>query len=101
MAIKIIGGNAPGSYLEKIKRRADISDGQLDAYLKSHAIQMATLEADDFDDFFNRRESELLDRIEKAMGKRVQRGHADEEDLYDDPDIDEDADVVDDTAPMA
>lgn len=70
---RIIGGNAPSEYLEKLKKRGDLSREALEQNLKSHAIDMKSLEADDFEAFFEIRERELLDRIEKAMGKKVQR----------------------------
>lgn len=78
---KIIGGNAPSDYLEKIKRKADISQEQLKKFLASHAISVDDLESNDFDAFFAKREKELLDRIETAMGKKVQREIVVEEDF--------------------
>ncbi len=86
---KIIGGNAPVDYLEKIQKKADISRDQLKDYLISHAIEIKTLESNDFDAFFKHRESELLDRIERAMGKRVQREHGSDDYVYDDSEITE------------
>lgn len=86
---KIIGGNAPSEYLEKIKRRADIGREQLEDYLRSHAIPVDALEADDFDAFFARRETALLDRIEQAMGKKVQREIVVEEDFEDSVDVED------------
>ena len=86
---KVIGGNAPSDYLEKIKRKADIPRVQLQDYLESHAINIKTLESNDFDAFFCHREAELLDRIERAMGKKVEREKtADEYDFDDQEDSD-------------
>ena len=89
---KIIGGNAPSDYLAKLKKRADISQEQLEGYLNSHAIPAESLLSDDFYAFFEAREKELLDRIEKAMGKKVQREYVLDEDDYDDDDL-QDQDV--------
>ena len=93
---RIIGGNAPSDYLERIRKKADISHDQLEIYLQSHAIQIEALKADDFEIFFQHRETELLDRIEKAMGKRVQREHVSDNGVYDDPDVADSGASVDD-----
>jgi hypothetical protein len=70
---RIIGGNAPSDYLDRIKKRAGIADERLDEILLSHVISPDALRANDFQTFYNRREEELIKRIEQAMGKKVQR----------------------------
>ncbi len=70
---RIIGGNAPSEYLKRLKRQAGIEDGRMEDILASHVIESEALQADDFETFFAKREASLLDRIEKAMGKPVQR----------------------------
>ena len=70
---RIIGGNAPSEYLKRLKRQAGIEDGRMEDILASHVIDPEALQADDFETFFAKREASLLDRIEKAMGKPVQR----------------------------
>jgi len=70
---RIIGGNAPSDYLAKLKKRSGIDDERMDEILRSHVIDPDVLKADDFNDFFKKREEALLDRIEKAMGKPIAR----------------------------
>ncbi len=70
---RIIGGNAPSVYLARIKKSAGIDDQRMVDILASHVIEPEALYTDDFETFFNNREQELIDRIEKAMGKKVQR----------------------------
>lgn len=68
---RMIGGNAPGIYLSRLQKSADISASRMDEILWSHLIEPAALRADDFDAFFEARSKALLERIEKAMGKPV------------------------------
>lgn len=70
---RIIGGNAPTEYLKRLRKQAAIEDERMEEILMSHVIESKALHADDFETFFAKREAALLDRIEKAMGKSVQR----------------------------
>jgi hypothetical protein len=70
---RIIGGNAPSEYLRRLERQAGIENDRMESILASHVIESEALETDDFDTFFAKREAALLNRIEKAMGKPVQR----------------------------
>jgi len=70
---RIIGGNAPSVYLNKIQKNADISVERMDEILSSHAIEASYLRADDFYGFFKAREEALLSKIERAMGKPIIR----------------------------
>ncbi|MCF8025685.1 MAG: DUF262 domain-containing protein [Desulfobacteraceae bacterium] len=70
---KIIGGNPPKEYLEKIKKRGELTTQQIEDYLNSHAINPESLYNNNFDTFFKKREEALLGRIENAMGKIIQR----------------------------
>lgn len=70
---RIIGGNAPSSYLGSLERRHLIPPAQLDDILKTHVIDPLALRADDFEAFFQARYEALLKRIEKAMGKHIAR----------------------------
>jgi hypothetical protein len=70
---RIIGGHAPSEYLKRIKKSVGIDDTRMKEILASHVIDAQALHADDFDCFFALRESELLNRIEKTMGKPIQR----------------------------
>jgi hypothetical protein len=85
---RIIGGSAPSIYLKSLEARASIDADRLDALVQTHAIDSVSLRADDFDSFFRSRASALIDRIESATGKTVQRdledlGVIDEEQLTD------------------
>lgn len=80
---RIIGGNPPSVYLEKLQRNANLDEGRMDEILRTHVIDPAELRNDDFDSFFKKRMDALLARIEKAMGKSVAREMAIlEEELY-------------------
>ncbi len=66
---RMIGGNAPSTYLGKLEKSAGISVVRMDDILKSHVIDPALIRPDIFDAFFAAREKALLQHIEKAMGK--------------------------------
>jgi hypothetical protein len=70
---RIIGGNAPSVYLEKMQRSAGISGEQMNILLKSHAIGPRIFRTKDFTAFYEARKLALLDRIEKVMGKAILR----------------------------
>lgn len=69
---KIIGGKAPSIYLARLQDKG-ISEERMNEILQSHVIDSAALRSDDFYVFFQARQSALLDRIEKAMGKAILR----------------------------
>jgi hypothetical protein len=71
---RIIGGRAPSDYLAILA--SSISADTLEAILRSHAIEPATLRANAFEAFFTARSDALLDRIGQAMGKPVVRDAA-------------------------
>lgn len=68
---RFISGDAPSEYLARIQQRKQVSRENLDEFLASHAIPVAQLRADDFDDFIQGRASALLGLIESATGKAV------------------------------
>lgn len=68
---RVIGGRAPSEYLTRVANGAGISDSELDTYVASHLIDPATLRADAFEEFFEKRAQALLAHIERAMGKSV------------------------------
>jgi hypothetical protein len=70
---RIIGGNAPSSYLAKMEKQAGITPDRMNDILRSHVIDTASLRADKFDAFFEARSEALLGRIERAMGKPARR----------------------------
>ncbi|MDK2407792.1 hypothetical protein QHH11_02685 [Aphanizomenon sp. PH219] len=65
---KKIGSKAPSVYLKELEI-SGISQRRLDEILLSHAIDIKTLQVDDFEGFFQARSKELLDLISQAMGK--------------------------------
>src|SRR5271157_5627026 len=68
---RMIGGNAPDVYLDKIQKNAGITPNRMDEILSSHIIDYAALRKDDFEIYFSAREHAILSRIEKAMGKNI------------------------------
>lgn len=68
-----IGGAAPSKYLERVAARAQLSPADVDALVSTHGIDAAALRSDDFDRHFDFRKNVVLDLIEEAMGKPVQR----------------------------
>lgn len=75
-ANRMIGGKAPSSYLTSIQshQQVGISDAAMDAILHSHCIDPAAMRADDFEAFYARRQAQLLDMMERVMGKNIERG---------------------------
>lgn len=66
----LIGGKAPSIYLNRLEDKGITSD-RLNEILQSHVIEPQTLRVDNFDTFFQVRKLALLDRIGKAMGKKI------------------------------
>lgn len=89
-ANRMIGGKAPSHYLSAIQthKQVGLDDTQMDSILQSHLIDPATLRADDFEQFFARRQHRLLAIVEQAMGKSVDREAAlDKEEQEDDHEL--------------
>ena len=86
---RIIGGDAPSSYLRRLERGGaapPLATDELDRFLRSHRIEPWLLRADDFHGFYKARKAALLDVIETATGTKAYRGQeADEpgEDVLD------------------
>lgn len=70
---RMIGGNPPSVYLAKLEKQASIASGRMNEILISHIASPASMRADDFEMFFAERREALLQRIESAMGKRINR----------------------------
>jgi hypothetical protein len=81
---RIIGRKAPSAYLVRLQKEADIAADRMDEILRSHLIEPEQARSDDFEAFFAARASALLDQIERAMGKKVQRDQFDVEEYGDD-----------------
>jgi len=70
---RAIGGDAPSKYLERVSSRSGLNAEALDSLLVTHGIDPKALRTDDFDSHFTSRKHFLLNLIESAMGKKVQR----------------------------
>ncbi|MBK8067121.1 MAG: DUF262 domain-containing protein [Rhodanobacteraceae bacterium] len=70
-ANRMIGGNAPSSYLSKLQTHAQVQldDEQMNSILGTHYVDPATLRSDDFSAFYSARKAALVKIVERAMGK--------------------------------
>jgi hypothetical protein len=70
-ANRMIGGNAPSSYLSKLQTHAQVQlgDEQMNSILSTHYVDPATLRSDDFSAFYAARKAALVKVVERAMGK--------------------------------
>ena len=85
-----IGGKAPSDYLDDIKAWSDqstfdfdagtIKTTTMEAKLDSHLIPIDAFQADNFEEFFEKRKEVLLKKIEAVMGKPVNREEEDSSD---------------------
>jgi len=66
---RIIGGNAPSAYLDRIEKRTGMESARLDRILATHLIDPMLLRADDFEAFFADREAKLAALAGEAMGR--------------------------------
>lgn len=70
---RIVSGDAPSRYLNRIQKHAGVSNEEFIDIIKSHVLSSEFLYADDFVKFFNDRKEKMLQRIEKAMNKPIPR----------------------------
>ncbi|MDD2246767.1 MAG: DUF262 domain-containing protein [Proteiniphilum sp.] len=70
---RIVSGDAPSKYLERIKKNVGVSDEEFIEILQSHVVNPVFMYQDDFQGFFNDRKERILQKIEKAMGKAIVR----------------------------
>ena len=68
---RIIGGNAPSIYLEKIEAKTKLSSADVDEILARHFIDADLCRADDFDSFLVDRAKKILDAVEKLTGRKI------------------------------
>lgn len=89
-ANRMIGGSAPSKYLAQLQTHAQVQlgDNDMDAILRSHAIDPGLLRADSFEAFYAARKSALLELVVNAMGKAP----TDEVESYSDEGEDEESD---------
>lgn len=70
---RIVSGDAPSKYLERLKKHAGVSDDEFNSILKSHVVNPDPMYKDDFYGFFADRKEKILQKIEAAMGKVIAR----------------------------
>jgi len=88
---RIVSGDAPSKYLERLKKYAGVSDQEFNNILVSHLLNPEFLYNDDFYGFFYNRKEQILQKIEKAMGKQISREQLlEEEGTFVDNTIEED-----------
>ena len=75
---RILGGNAPSDYLNKIEKDSKVIVADLNKYISSHKIDTTIIRANDFDKFFIDRAKALLDLISNAMGKTISNTDSEE-----------------------
>ena len=76
---RIVSGDAPSKYLNRLKKNAGVSDEEFDSILKSHVVNPEFMYVDDFYDFFTDRKNRILTKIEDAMCKKIVRDQQDQE----------------------
>lgn len=76
---RIVGGNAPSYYLDRLEASGSIKGPRLDDCIRSHLVDPGLLRADDFHGSYAARREALLRLVEKAMGLAVYRGTATDE----------------------
>ncbi len=89
---RIILGDAPSVYLERLTRNHGVDSDVLDADVATHLVDPVTLRTDDFDSFFDARQHALLHGISALMGKPLHQVAGDDEFA---PEADEPVDVAD------
>jgi hypothetical protein len=70
---RIVSGDAPSEYLKRLKKHAGVGDNEFENILKTHVLNPDHLYNNDFLSFFNSRKELILQRIETAMNKPIQR----------------------------
>lgn len=70
---RIVSGDAPSKYLDRLKNNVGVSDEEFLDILKSHVVNPDYLYQDDFYAFFNDRKERILQKMEIAMGKVIVR----------------------------
>ncbi len=79
---RIVGGEAPSKYLERVKKHAGVEDEEFETIIRSHAIDPTFLYRDDFRAFFADRKERILRRIESAMGKEISRMETADQEIF-------------------
>lgn len=79
---RIVSGDAPSKYLDRLKGHAGVNDEEFNEILKSHVVNVDLMYQDNFHAFFNDRKEQILKRVEQAMGKDIIRDATHEEGEY-------------------
>lgn len=90
---RIVSGDAPSKYLERIKKNVGVTDDEFIEILESHVVNPVLLHQNDFRGFFNDRKERILQRIEKAMGKPIMR----EQSISEEGEYLNDEEIIDET----
>ena len=90
---RIVSGDAPSKYLERIKKNVGVTDDEFIEILESHVVNPVFLHQNDFRGFFNDRKERILQRIEKAMGKPIMR----EQSISEEGEYLNDEEIIDET----
>lgn len=81
---RIVSGEAPGKYLPRIQKHAQVEDEQFQHILSTHVLDPVYLYNNDFQEFFRDRKEKILQRIEGAMGKSIPRDYLNDEEAISD-----------------
>ena len=90
---RIVSGDAPSKYLERIKKNVGVTDDEFIEILESHVVNPVFLHQNDFRGFFNDRKERILQRIEMAMGKPIMR----EQSISEEGEYLNDEEIIDET----
>lgn len=70
---RVVSGDAPSAYLKRLQLKSGVSEDEFMKILNTHALNIDLLLSDDFEAFFYDRKERILSKIEKAIGKRINR----------------------------
>jgi hypothetical protein len=84
---RIIGGDAPSIYIERLAKKAEVSEKIIITSISTHRIDISDLKSDDFESHLENRAVALLEQIKGAMGKDVAESQV--EVIDDDDDFEE------------
>ena len=70
---RFVSGDAPCTYLSRLAKQSGVGESEYTTILRSHLVEPSYLFANSFPAFFADRKNQLLQRIEKAMGKTIPR----------------------------
>ena len=86
----VIGARAPSDYLKRIEEQQELSPESLDQILRTHLIEPEHLRNNDFEAFYEARQTALASLVAGAMGKPVVEDQgANEQEVDVDPDLED------------